>query len=87
MIFIYFSCGIPSPEAPRLTNARYRSHLERCIEHIHIFLSEYSPDIFPDTAISAQKLRHAVKDIERITGHVSTDDILNVVFKDFCIGK
>ncbi|XP_065354707.1 tRNA modification GTPase GTPBP3, mitochondrial [Calliphora vicina] len=80
-------CGIPLPEAPRLTHARYRLHLDRCIDHIHVFLSEYSPDIFPDIAISAQKLRHAVKDIERITGHVSTDDILDVVFKDFCIGK
>ncbi|XP_023290896.2 tRNA modification GTPase GTPBP3, mitochondrial [Lucilia cuprina] len=80
-------CGIPLPEAPRLTHSRYRLHLERCIDHIQLFLSEYSPDIFPDIAISAQKLRHAVKDIERITGHVSTDDILDIVFKDFCIGK
>lgn len=75
------------PEAPRLTHARYRLHLERCIEHINVFLTEYSPDIYPDMAISAQKLRQAIRDIERITGHVSTDDILDVVFRDFCIGK
>ncbi|XP_061390465.1 tRNA modification GTPase GTPBP3, mitochondrial [Musca vetustissima] len=80
-------CGSPLAEAPRLTHARYRVHLERCIEHIKEFLEEYSPDVFPDMAISALKLRNAIKDIERITGHVSTDDILDVVFKDFCIGK
>lgn len=81
------SCGEPTAEHPRITHARYRQQLERCIEHIHIFLNEYAPDIFPDTAISAQKLRNALKCIERITGHVSSDDILDVVFKDFCIGK
>ncbi|XP_075151284.1 5-taurinomethyluridine-[tRNA] synthase subunit GTPB3, mitochondrial isoform X2 [Haematobia irritans] len=80
-------CGSPLAEAPRITHARYRTQLQRTIDHISIFLSEYSPDIYPDMAISAQKLRYAIKDIERITGHVSTDEILNVIFKDFCIGK
>uniref|UniRef100_W8AQQ9 tRNA modification GTPase GTPBP3, mitochondrial n=1 Tax=Ceratitis capitata TaxID=7213 RepID=W8AQQ9_CERCA len=80
-------CGQPTAEHPRITHERYRQQLERCIEHINIFLDEYAPDIFPDTAISAQKLRNALKCIERITGHVSSDDILDVVFKDFCIGK
>ncbi|XP_013113814.2 tRNA modification GTPase GTPBP3, mitochondrial [Stomoxys calcitrans] len=80
-------CGSPLAEAPRLTHARYRVQLERAIKHIDIFLSEYSPEFYPDMAISAQKLRHAVKDVERITGHVSTEDILEVIFRDFCIGK
>ncbi|XP_053967733.1 tRNA modification GTPase GTPBP3, mitochondrial isoform X1 [Anastrepha ludens] len=80
-------CGQPSAENPRITHTRYRQQLERCIEHLNIFLDEYAPDIFPDIAISAQKLRNALKCIERITGHVSSDDILDVVFKDFCIGK
>ncbi|XP_067642596.1 tRNA modification GTPase GTPBP3, mitochondrial [Eurosta solidaginis] len=80
-------CGQPSAENPRITHARYRQQLERCIEYLNIFLNEYAPDIFPDTAISAQKLRNALKCIERITGHVSCDDILDVIFKDFCIGK
>ncbi|XP_018800940.1 PREDICTED: tRNA modification GTPase GTPBP3, mitochondrial isoform X1 [Bactrocera latifrons] len=84
---LYELCGEPTAEHPRITHARYRQQLERCNEHLHIFLHEYAPDIFPDTAISAQKLRNALKCIERITGHVSTDDILDVVFKDFCIGK
>lgn len=86
-IVLLCSCGSPMIEAPRLTHGRYRVQLERCIEHISVFLSEYSPDVFPDIAISAQKLRNAIKDIERITGHVSTEDILDVVFKDFCVGK
>ncbi|XP_020810906.1 tRNA modification GTPase GTPBP3, mitochondrial [Drosophila serrata] len=80
-------CGEPRAENPRITNTRYRQQLERCIQHIDIFLRDYSPDVYPDLAIAAAKLRNSVRCIERITGHVSCEDILDVVFKDFCIGK
>ncbi|EDW33943.1 GL21987 [Drosophila persimilis] len=80
-------CGTPRAEHPRITNTRYRQQLERCIENIDIFLRDYKPDVFPDMAIAAAKLRNSVRCIERITGHVSCEDILDVVFKDFCIGK
>ncbi|KAH8382379.1 hypothetical protein KR009_003226 [Drosophila setifemur] len=80
-------CGEPRAENPRITNTRYRQQLERCIEHIDVFLRDYRPDVYPDMAIAASKLRNSVRCIERITGHVSCEDILDVVFKDFCIGK
>ncbi|XP_016952187.1 tRNA modification GTPase GTPBP3, mitochondrial [Drosophila biarmipes] len=80
-------CGEPRAENPRITNSRYRQQLERCIENIDIFLRDYRPDVYPDMAIAASKLRNAVRCIERITGHISCEDILDVVFKDFCIGK
>uniref|UniRef100_A0A1B0GDQ1 TrmE-type G domain-containing protein n=1 Tax=Glossina morsitans morsitans TaxID=37546 RepID=A0A1B0GDQ1_GLOMM len=80
-------CGVPLAEAPRLSHVRYRQLLEQCVHHITLFLSNYSPEIYKDMAISAQKLRQAIRCIEIITGHVSTDNILDVVFKDFCIGK
>lgn len=80
-------CGTPQAEHPRITHMRYRQQLERCIECIDIFLRDYKPDVYPDMAIAAQQLRKSIRCIERITGHVSCDDILDVVFKDFCIGK
>ncbi|XP_017083966.1 tRNA modification GTPase GTPBP3, mitochondrial [Drosophila eugracilis] len=80
-------CGEPRAENPRITNSRYRQQLERCIQNIDIFLRDYRPDVYPDMAIAASKLRNAVRCIERITGHISCEDILDVVFKDFCIGK
>ncbi|XP_064554642.1 tRNA modification GTPase GTPBP3, mitochondrial [Drosophila montana] len=80
-------CGVPQAEHPRITHTRYRQQLERCIDHIKIFLRDYKPDVYPDMAIAAQQLRKSVRCIERITGHVSCEDILDVVFKDFCIGK
>jgi tRNA modification GTPase len=40
-----------------------------------------------DTVLAAQLLRKALRHIGKITGHVSTEQILDVIFKDFCIGK
>jgi tRNA modification GTPase len=40
-----------------------------------------------DLAIAAQKLRTAMRCIGKIIGEVCTEDVLDVIFKDFCIGK
>jgi len=36
---------------------------------------------------AAEDLRHAATSIGRITGRVEVDEVLDVLFKDFCIGK
>lgn len=36
---------------------------------------------------AAQELRTAIRELGKITGRVGIEDILDVVFKDFCIGK
>lgn len=40
-----------------------------------------------DLAICAEDLRRAVHHLGKITGHVTTEQILDVIFRDFCIGK
>ena len=37
--------------------------------------------------IAAEELRTAIRQLGRITGKVGVEEILDVVFKDFCIGK
>ncbi|RHZ05577.1 hypothetical protein DYB26_008636, partial [Aphanomyces astaci] len=37
--------------------------------------------------LAAEELRHAVACIGRIVGRVDVEDILDVLFADFCIGK
>lgn len=75
-------------EAPRLTQLRHRQQLEQCLRYIDDFLTNYSPSNYPDLSISAQRLRQAIKCIERITGHIITsEELLDIVFRDFCIGK
>lgn len=52
-----------------------RNYLELCaIEH-------------HDVAIAAEEIHKAMRELGKITGHVSTDEILDIIFKNFCIGK
>jgi tRNA modification GTPase len=37
--------------------------------------------------IGAEQLRRAIKALGRITGHVDVEALLEIIFRDFCIGK
>jgi len=70
-------------EAPVLTRTRHRRALEdasRSLEH-----ALTAPDDHPE--LLAEDLRLALRALGRITGRVDIEDVLDVVFKDFCIGK
>jgi len=40
-----------------------------------------------EIVFAAEELRHAAISIGKITGKIEIDEILDVIFKDFCIGK
>lgn len=40
-----------------------------------------------DIVIAAEELRYAAQAIGRVTGDIGVEDILDALFKDFCIGK
>ncbi|KAM9096715.1 5-taurinomethyluridine-[tRNA] synthase subunit GTPB3, mitochondrial isoform 2-T2 [Sarcophilus harrisii] len=76
-------CGDPSVGPPILTRARHRHHLQNCCEA----LGRYEQSKGQDLALAAEELRAARKHLGHLTGHVGADDILDVIFRDFCIGK
>lgn len=80
-------CGNPSVESPILSHARHRFFLDECVKHLHQFNEEFQRCHDQDFAILVQSLRNSVRCIGKITGEIRTDDILDVIFKDFCIGK
>ncbi len=69
--------------SPALTRARHREALEECRDALGRYLND--PDLSPELA--AEDLRLAARALGRITGRVDVDDILDVIFRDFCIGK
>ncbi|GFT45677.1 tRNA modification GTPase GTPBP3, mitochondrial [Nephila pilipes] len=75
-------CGYTG-DLPTLTQERQRIYVQNCLQS----LSEYDDCIQIDIAIAADKLRHAMNELGKITGKVRINDILDVIFKDFCIGK
>lgn len=66
---------------PVLTQARYRSALEACLEHLRRADAARLPEL------TAEDVRLAVRAIGQITGAVDVEAILDVVFSRFCIGK
>ncbi|MFT7798660.1 tRNA modification GTPase GTPBP3, mitochondrial [Arapaima gigas] len=76
-------CGDPLAGSPSLTQARHRSHLQQCLR----VLAQYHQYRDLDLALAAEGLRLALTSLGRITGKVGPEEILDVIFRDFCIGK
>eukprot|EP01113_Clastostelium_recurvatum_P039040 TRINITY_DN5915_c0_g1_i3.p1 TRINITY_DN5915_c0_g1~~TRINITY_DN5915_c0_g1_i3.p1 ORF type:complete len:379 (+),score=87.46 TRINITY_DN5915_c0_g1_i3:834-1970(+) len=69
-------------DGPLLTRARHREHITRCIEYLEAFLA-----IEHDIVLAAEELRYAIKEVGAITDRVDVEQLLDVIFRDFCIGK
>ncbi|KAH7105440.1 tRNA modification GTPase TrmE [Auriculariales sp. MPI-PUGE-AT-0066] len=72
-----------SSEEPIITHARHRHHLERALESLDAFLELPSDEI----VLACEELRLAATELGRVVGMVGVEDILDALFKDFCIGK
>ena len=70
-------------EAPVLTRKRHRHALEQAARALESALA--APAGHPE--LLAEDLRLALRALGRITGRVDIEELLDVVFKDFCIGK
>uniref|UniRef100_A0A3Q0RYW5 GTP binding protein 3, mitochondrial n=1 Tax=Amphilophus citrinellus TaxID=61819 RepID=A0A3Q0RYW5_AMPCI len=81
--FLTVLCGNPLFGAPTLTQARHRAHLQQCVAA----LAQYQGYRDTDLALAAEGVRLAVTSLGRITGRVGAEEILDIIFKDFCIGK
>lgn len=68
-------------DAALLTRPRHRAALMEAAT----WLAEAEAAPLPELASEA--LRAALRALGRLTGHVGVEDILDVVFRDFCIGK
>jgi tRNA modification GTPase len=72
-----------SSESVLITRARHRHALSSCHQALGRALGE--PPERED--IIAEELRLAARDLGRLTGRVDVEDVLDVIFRDFCIGK
>lgn len=69
-------------EAPVLTRARHREALEQCAARLEQAASETGA-----LELQAEDIRAAADALGRITGRVDIEQLLDIVFRDFCIGK
>jgi tRNA modification GTPase len=70
-------------ETPALTRPRHRAALAEAVDALRPGLA--APAERPE--LLAEDLRLAMRAIGRITGGVDVEEVLDTVFRDFCIGK
>jgi tRNA modification GTPase len=70
-------------ESVLITRERHRHLLSRC----HQALGRALGEPLGREDIIAEELRLAARDLGRLTGRVDVEDVLDVIFRDFCIGK
>ncbi len=68
-------------EALVLTRARHREALEDAAAALARALAADLPEL------RAEDLRLALRSLGQITGTVGVEDLLDVIFRDFCLGK
>ncbi|MEX1148112.1 MAG: tRNA uridine-5-carboxymethylaminomethyl(34) synthesis GTPase MnmE, partial [Sphingomonadales bacterium] len=69
-------------DPPVVTRARHRRAVEDALGHLRQFLEGGA-----EIELLAEELRLAARAMGRVTGRVDVEDILDVVFGSFCIGK
>lgn len=65
-----------------ITRERHRVHVKRCLYHLNRFLDENLP-----IDLAAEEIRLAMVEIGKVTGLHDIDELLDIIFRDFCIGK
>ena len=66
---------------PAITRARHREALKECVDALQRSQGATLPEL------AAEDLRLAIRALGRITGRVDVEDLLDTIFRDFCIGK
>ncbi|MGI9481330.1 MAG: tRNA uridine-5-carboxymethylaminomethyl(34) synthesis GTPase MnmE [Hyphomicrobiales bacterium] len=73
-------------EASIITRRRHREALKSCASFLRAALTEIARDEVQSELV-AEHLRLAARMLGRITGRIDVEDLLDVIFADFCIGK
>ena len=79
--------GIPAgDDTPTLTRARHRAAAATAAAELEAFQHALMRDALP-ASIAAIHVRHAADALAELIGVLHTDDVLDVVFRQFCVGK
>ncbi|KAJ1624718.1 hypothetical protein T492DRAFT_632517 [Pavlovales sp. CCMP2436] len=75
--------GEGAGETALVTRARHREHLEQAVGALERFAR--LDGVMVDLA--AEELRIAAQEVGKVTGRVHVEEMLDIIFRDFCIGK
>ena len=78
--------GAPELDAPVLTQARHHRGVARALAELRDFRRAWREEALPAT-IAAVHLHAAAEALRDLIGGIDTDQILDEVFRRFCVGK
>jgi len=84
-IVTYLENGNSPQESVLITNTRHKQILMRCLTAIRNTLNGLEER--RSSELIAEDLREAIAAIGEVTGEVYTEELLEVIFSRFCIGK
>ncbi len=77
----HLEAQIGARSTPALTRARHREALEKARDALARSMTAALPEL------AAEDMRMAIRHLGSITGRVDVEDLLDMIFRDFCIGK
>lgn len=77
--------GFYQPGDTIVTNLRHKMALEEALDNLHIAKSGILLERYPE--LIAFDIKRALDCLGKITGEMTTEDMLDRIFSEFCIGK
>lgn len=78
--------GVPALDAPVLTRARHRVAVTEATNELRSFMEAWTENALP-SSVAATHIREAGRALSTLIGVVEIEEILDVVFRNFCVGK
>jgi tRNA modification GTPase len=82
MVLARVAADLSGAEFPPVTRARHAKALTDALAHL-----DRAARALETPELAAEDLRLAARALERITGRIGAEDVLDVIFASFCIGK
>jgi tRNA modification GTPase len=80
------SSGTVDVDAPMLTHERHTFAVTRALDEVRAFRERWTSGDVP-APVAAVHLREAVNTLEDLVGSIDVEDVLDEVFRRFCVGK
>jgi tRNA modification GTPase len=85
IVELVFGGAVTSADTPLVSNPRHQASLKRALDHVQAAQGGQMGGLSPD--LVAIDVREAVDALGEITGETVSEDLLEAIFSDFCIGK
>ena len=82
---LVFSGEVLASETPLVTNPRHKQALQDALQYVQSAMEANS--VGSPVDLMAIDVTAAVNALGEITGETATEDLLEVIFSEFCVGK